>query len=262
MSTIHHTALVHPTAELGSNVIIGPYSIIEQNVKIGNATEIRSNVVVGKNSVIGAECLLHHSVVVGTEPQDLKYKGEETQAIIGDRTVLREFVTVNRATTYSYKTIVGSDCLIMAYCHIAHDCVVGNHVIMANATQLAGHVTIDDWANIGGGSLIIQFLRVGKHAMTGGGTKVVKDIPPFIVADGAPARSGKVNKIGLMRRGFEPEVIKEIEKFYAETLFGSRNPSDGLQVFIDENQEYSNEIQYAIEFFQTTKKGITLAKKR
>ncbi|MFY8001258.1 MAG: acyl-ACP--UDP-N-acetylglucosamine O-acyltransferase [Candidatus Kapaibacteriota bacterium] len=253
---LHHpTAQISPNAEIGANVRIGAFSIIEDGAVIGEGTEIRSSVVIYGSARIGAGCTIHHSAVIGGEPQDLKFNGETTHAIIGDRTVIREFVTVNRGTEASGETRIGNDCLIMAYCHAAHDCVIGNNVIIANASQLGGHVEIDDYAIIGGVAKVHQFSKVGKHAMVGAGTKIVKDIPPFALADGIPGRFEAVNKLGLKRRGFSEEVIQELEDFYTTILRSGLNISAGIAKFQERGTLHAETLD-CIRFIQNSKRGI------
>ena len=249
------TAIVSNKAKIGNNVTIGPFTIIHDDVEIGDNTQISSSVVLANGSRIGNDCRIYSGVVVGTEPQDLKFGGETSLAIVGDRTVLREYATVNRATKATGKTVVGSDCFIMAYCHVAHDCHLGNNIIIANATQLAGHVTIDDWATIGGVVKIHQFCRVGKHVMIGADVKLAKDVAPYILMGSIPAKVDGVNKIGLKRKGFSYEKIYEIETFYKYTLFSSYNISDGIAKYKDDF-EISTEIQECIDFIQKSERGI------
>ncbi len=179
-------ASIHPDAKIGEGVKIGPFVTIDDNVEIGDGTIIDSNAVIRSGARIGKNCHIHSGAVVSDIPQDLKFKGEETIAIIGDNTSIREFATIHRGTASKGQTVVGSNCLIMAYCHVAHDVVVGNHVIMSNAVQLAGEVIIGDWAVLGGGSLVHQFSLIGEHVMLQGGSHVSKDIPPYVLAGRNP----------------------------------------------------------------------------
>ncbi len=184
---------------------------------IGNGTMIGNHVTIASGTRIGTECKVFHSSSIGEIPQDIKFSGEQTEAIIGDRTTIREFVTVNRGTKAAGKTIIGDDCLLMAYVHIAHDCVIGNHVIMSNMTTLGGHVNIGDWASLGGGVMVHQFCNIGEHAFIGAGYWAVQDVPPYILAAGTPLKFEGINSIGLKRRGFSIEgrkMIKDIYKLY------------------------------------------------
>ena len=217
---IHQFAVVHPDAKLGEGVEIGPFVTIDDNVEIGAGTRIDSGAVVKSGTRIGKNCHIHSNAVVGDIPQDLKFQGEDTLAIIGDNTVIREFVTIHRGTASKGKTVVGDNCLIMAYCHVAHDCVVGNHVIMSNSGQLAGEVVVDDWAIIGGGALVHQFTRIGCHVMIQGGALVNKDIPPYCMAARYPIAYEGVNKVGLHRRGYTSEQIDAIADVY-RTIYDS-----------------------------------------
>lgn len=255
-SVLHHpTAIISPGATLGANVRVGAFTIIEDGVVIGDNTEIRSSVVIYSAARIGADCVIHPGAVIGAEPQDLKFNGEATLALVGDRTVIRECVTINRGTDASGETRIGSDCLIMAYCHAAHDCVVGNHVIIANASQLGGHVVIEDYAIIGGVAKIHQFSKIGKHAMVGAGTKIVKDIPPFALVDGIPARFETINKIGLKRRGFSDSAIQELEDFYQTILRSGLNISAGITKFQERGTLHTETLD-CITFIRASKRGI------
>ena len=252
---LHPTAIISPKAQLGANVRVGAYSIIEDDVRIGDNTEIRSSVVIGKGTIIGADNRICASAVIGTEPQDLKYAGEPTRVVIGDRNVIREFVTINRATTATMETIVGSDNLIMAYCHVAHDCRVGNKIIMSNTSQLAGHVTIQDWAILGAFAKIHQFCRIGEHCMVGADVKAVKDIPPFTLVGREPAKVEGINKIGLKRRGFANETIFAIEDFYKMLIHSGLNNSDAIAKVLEQGEPLP-EVRRCIEFIQASERGI------
>ena len=252
---IHPTSIVSEKAKIGNNVQIGAFTIIEDDVEIGDNTIIRSNVVLANGARIGKDVLICNGTVIATEPQDLKFGGEKTNAIVGDRTVLREFVTINRGTKATGKALVGEDCFIMAYCHVAHDCVVGNHVIMANATQLAGHVHVDDWVTIGGVVKIHQFCRIGCHVMLGADVKIAKDVPPYTLIGSIPSKIDGVNKIGLKRKGFPSELINEIEEFYKTILYSGLNTNDGIRKFL-ERPVISDEIKACIKFIQESERGI------
>ena len=204
---IHQMAVVHPDAQIGENVEIGPFSVIERDVVIGDGTVIMNNVTILNGARIGKNCRIFPGAVIAGIPQDLKFKGEETLAIIGDNTTLRECVTVNRGTASKEKTVVGNNCLIMAYCHVAHDCTIGDYVIISNASQVAGEVVVDDHAVIGGGTLIHQFTHIGPHVMIQGGSKINKDIPPFVKAARDPIAYTGINIVGLRRRNFSKRFI-------------------------------------------------------
>jgi UDP-N-acetylglucosamine acyltransferase len=224
-------------------------------VQIGDGCQIASNALVASGARLGKNIKIHHCAVVGTFPQDLKFAGEETTAEIGDNTVIREFVTVNRGTVDRLKTVVGSDCLLMAYVHVAHDCILGDRVIMANAVNLGGHVEIDDWAIIGGLVPVHQFTRIGKHAIIGGGFRVVQDVCPFSLMAGNPLKVVSVNHVGLSRRGFSEETIKTLKAVF-KILFRSKlNTTHALSRVKDEI-EMIPEVVEIIEFFKTSKRGV------
>lgn len=251
----HNTAIVSSKAQLGKNVKIGAFTIIEDDVEIGDNTEIRSSVVIANGSRIGNNCVIFPSAVIGTEPQDLKFDGRKTLAIIGDRTVIREYVTIHRGTHATGMTTVGNDCLIMAYCHIAHDCHVGDNVIMSNVAQIAGHVTIEEWAILGAFAKVHQFCTIGCHSMIGGDVKVVKDVAPYTLIGREPPKVEGINKIGLRRRGFSDKTIKEIESFYNLILNSGLNNRDGISKYVEKNS-ISPEIKHCIEFIELSSRGI------
>lgn len=248
-------AYIHPAAKIASNVVIDPFVTIDKNVEIGEGTRIGSNVTILEGARIGKNCTIFPGAVISAIPQDLKFKGEETVAIIGDNTTLRECVTVNRGTASKGKTVVGSNCLIMAYCHIAHDCVIGNNVIMSNATQVAGEVVIDDYAVVGGGALIHQFCHVGSHVMLQGGALVNKDIPPYVKVGRNPISYAGTNSIGLRRRGFTNEKICEIQEIYRYLYLSGLNNSDAVER-IKAELPASKERDEIIMFVRNSQRGI------
>src|SRR6185437_10268015 len=195
-------AHIHPNARLGKDVIVDPFAVVEDDVQIGDGTHIMSGAVIMKKVIIGKFCKIFPGAVIGAIPQDLKFNGEDTIVQIGDNTTIRECVTVNRGTKDKWKTVVGSNCLLMAYSHIAHDCILGDYVIIANSVQLAGHVEIGDHAIIGGMAAAIQCSKIGAHTCIAGGTEIIKDVPPFIKAGRSPLSYAGVNSVGLQRRGF------------------------------------------------------------
>src|SRR5665213_1150064 len=207
-------AHIHSNAQIGKDVIIDPFAVIEDEVVIGDGSHIMAHAVIMKNVKIGKSCQIFPGAVVGAIPQDLKFDGEKTSVEIGDNTTLRECVTVNRGTKDKWKTLVGNDCLLMAYSHIAHDCILGNHVVIANSVQLAGHVEIGDYAILGGNAAAIQFSKIGAHTYIAGGTEVIKDVPPFIKAGRNPLSYVGINSVGLQRRGFSIEKINAITEIY------------------------------------------------
>lgn len=251
---IHQFAVIHPDAKIGENVKIGPFVTIDANVEIGEGTIIDSGAVVHSGARIGKNCHIHSNAVVCDIPQDLKFEGEDTVAIIGDNTVIREFVTIHRGTASRGKTVVGSNCLIMAYCHVAHDCVVGNHVIMSNASQLAGEVEVDDWAIIGGGALVHQFTRIGCHVMIQGGALVNKDIPPYSMVARYPIAYEGINKVGLHRRGYSSEQIDAIADVYRTIYDSGLNVTQALEEAA--KLPASSERDVIIEFVKLSKRGI------
>ena len=248
-------AYIHPAAKIASNVVIDPFVTIDKNVELGEGTRIGSNVTILEGARIGKNCTIFPGAVISAIPQDLKFKGEETVAIIGDNTTLRECVTVNRGTASKGKTVVGSNCLIMAYCHIAHDCVIGNNVIMSNATQVAGEVVIDDYAVVGGGALIHQFCHVGSHVMLQGGALVNKDIPPYVKVGRNPISYAGTNSIGLRRRGFTNEKICEIQEIYRYLYLSGLNNSDAVER-IEAELPASKERDEIIMFVRNSQRGI------
>lgn len=214
MSNIHPTAIIHPGAKLGEAVQVGPFSVIHDDVTIGDGCRIASHVVIDSGSRLGERVEVFTGAVLGTAPQDLKYAGEKTYLEVGDETTIREYATLNRGTIDHGKTEVGKKCLIMAYVHVAHDCIIGDKVIISNAVNMAGHVEIGSHAGIGGLTAIHQFVKIGNNAFIGGGLRVSQDVPPFILAMGDPLRYGGVNSVGLSRKGFSKDEINNIKRTY------------------------------------------------
>ena len=248
-------AYIHPAAKIAPNVVIDPFVTIDANVEIGEGTRIGSNVTIMDGARIGKNCVIFPGAVIAGIPQDLKFRGEDTLAIIGDNTTIRECVTVNRGTASKGKTVVGSNTLIMAYSHVAHDCVIGDHVIISNASQIAGEVVIDDWAVIGGGSLIHQFSHIGAHVMLQGGALVNKDVPPYIMGAREPIAYAGVNSIGLHRRGFSNETIREIQDIYRILYLSALNNTEALER-IEATLPPSKERDDIILFVRNSKRGI------
>lgn len=248
-------AYVHPAAKIAPNVVIDPFVTIDQNVEIGEGTRIGSNVTIMEGARIGKNCTIFPGAVISGVPQDLKFQGEDTVAIIGDNTTIRECVTVNRGTLAKGKTIVGSNCLIMAYSHVAHDCVIGNNVIISNASQIAGEVVVDDFAVIGGGTLIHQFCHIGPHVMIQGGALVNKDIPPYVKAAREPIAYAGINSIGLRRRSFTSEIIREIQEIYRYLYLSGLNNSDAIER-IEAELPATKERDEIILFVRNSKRGI------
>ncbi len=253
---IHPTAVIDSSAELADDVEISPYVIIGPKVTIGSGTWIGPHVVIQGPTTIGCDNKIYQFSSIGEVPQDKKYDNEDTQLIIGDRNVIREFCTFNRGTSQDIgKTVLGNDNWIMAYVHLAHDCIVGNHTIFANGTTLAGHVIIDDYVILGGFSLIHQFCHIGKYAFTGMGTAVGKDIPPYVMAMGAPAIPRGINREGLKRHQYDKESISRIKEAY-RILY--RSDLAFKEAVTKLKQEYADfeEIQELINFCDTSKRGI------
>lgn len=248
-------AYVNPQAKVASNVVIEPFVSIEKNVVIGEGTWIGSNVSIMEGARIGKNCRIFPGAVISAIPQDLKFAGEETIVKVGDNVTIREFVTINRGTKASYETVIGDNCLIMAYAHIAHDCVIGNNVIMANAATLAGHVTVDDWAIIGGMVPIHQFCHIGSHSIIAGGSGVGKDVPPYTKAARSPLSYVGVNSIGLRRRGFSPEVINQIQDIYRILFVKGYNVSQAVGI-IEAQVEATPERDEILQFLANSSRGI------
>jgi len=248
-------ACVHPGAKIAETAEIGPFAYIEDNVEIGEGTKVMANASVMWGSRIGKNCRIFPSAVVGAEPQDLKFHGEETLAIIGDNTTLRECSTVHRGTASKGQTVVGKNCLIMAYCHVAHDCILHNNIIMSNAVQLAGEVEVEDYAIIGGGSLVHQFTHIGHHVMIQGGSKINKDVPPYIIAAREPIQYCGINSIGLNRRGFTREQINGIQDTYRLIYGPLYNISQAVEHAAAELPQ-SPERDLILDFIRNSPRGI------
>lgn len=248
-------AYVHPEAKVADNVVIEPFVSIDKDVVIGEGTRIGSSVTIMPGVRIGKNCRIFPGAVIGAEPQDLKFRGEYTTVEIGDNTTIREYVTINRGTVAKGKTVVGSNCLLMAYVHVAHDCVVGNNVILVNSTQLAGEVVIDDYAILGGMSAVHQFVHVGSHVMISGGSLVRKDVPPFIKAGREPLAYVGINSIGLRRRNFSNEKIREVQEIYRYIYQKGLNISQAVEI-IEAEMPASTERDEVLLFIKDSKRGI------
>ncbi|HYW08602.1 MAG TPA: acyl-ACP--UDP-N-acetylglucosamine O-acyltransferase [Longimicrobium sp.] len=254
---VHPTALVDPGAELGEGVVVGPFSIIGPGVRVGAGSRIGPHVLIERDTTLGAGCVISQGAVLGTDPQDLKYDGEPTQLRVGDRTVIREYATLNRGTSASGLTSVGSDCMLMAYAHVAHDCTLGDHVILSNAVNMAGHVTIQDWAIVGGMTPIHQFVRIGAHAFVGGGSRVAKDVPPYVKAAGSPMQLYGLNSVGLQRRGFSEEVRRELKRAYRLFFASSHNTTQAM-VRAREELRALPEVEVFLSFFENSERGVSV----
>lgn len=248
-------AYVHPQAKIAKNVVIEPFVNIDKNVEIGEGTWVGSNVTIMEGARIGKNCKIFPGAVISAIPQDLKYQGEETIVRIGDNTTIREFVTINRATKANWETVVGDNCLIMAYVHIAHDCVVGNNCILANNTTLAGHVNVSDWAILGGMSAVHQFVNVGAHVMISGGSLVRKDVPPFTKAAREPISYAGINSVGLRRRGYSTEKINEIQNLYRIIYLKGMNVTQAVQI-IEADCPATPERDEILQFIARSQRGI------
>ncbi len=256
---ISNLAFIHPDAILGKDVTVEPFAYIAHNTVIGDGTWIGPNSTIMDGARIGKNCKIFPSAVVSGIPQDLKFRGEETTAEIGDNTTIREGVTVNRGTAAVGKTLVGSDSLLMAYSHIGHDCNIGNNCIIGNTTGLAGEVKVDDWVIISGGSLVHQFTRIGAHVILGGGSKVRIDVPPFIKADRDPLSYMGLNSVGLTRRGFEKERIDEIHNIYRAIYQSKMNFTQALE-HVEKEFKPSPDRDYILEFIRKSERGIIRAR--
>lgn len=260
MNTISPLATVSPKAKLGDNIEIGPYAFIDDDVEIGDGCKILPHAVIFKYVKLGKNCEVFPGAVLGAIPQDLKFEGEVTYVEIGDNVTIRECATINRGTKASGKgvTKVGSNTLIMSYAHIAHDCTVGNHCILVSYVGIAGETDVEDWAIIGGGSVAHQFSKIGTHAMIGGGSKINKDVPPYALCGRDPICYVGVNIVGLRRRGFSPEVIRNIKDIYDTIYFQGYNISDGCAK-VEAGFPQSEERDNILNFIKNSKRGIIRA---
>jgi UDP-N-acetylglucosamine acyltransferase len=249
------SANIHPDAKIGKNVVIEPFATIYEDVEIGEGSWIGPNAIVMPGTRIGKHCKIFPGAVIAADPQDLKFDGEYTTVEIGDHTTIREFVTINKGTNAKGKTLVGSGCLLMSYVHIAHDCIVKDRVIIGSYAGLAGEVEVSNWAIISAGSLVHQFVRIGSHVMIQGGSKVSKDVPPFVLAGRDPLAFTGINSIGLRRREFTNDTIYAIQEVYRIIYQRGLNISDALD-FVDVNLPASNERDEVVLFIRDSKRGI------
>jgi UDP-N-acetylglucosamine acyltransferase len=253
---IHPTAIVHPDTVLGENVEIGPYAIVGEACTIGDNAVLAARAVLERNVRLGRDVKVGIGSIVGGDPQDLKYRGEETWAEIGDGTVIREYVTINRGTTQSYRTSVGRNCLIMSYVHLGHDCHFGDNVIVSNSSQFAGHVTVEDKAIISGLCAFHQFVRVGRHAFIGGCSRVAKDVPPFLKANGNPMKLFGLNTVGLRRSGFGEDTLRELKHAYRLLFHSDMNLSQALERAQTELNLEMPEVKQLIDFVGSSGRGV------
>ena len=256
MTQAHSTAVIHPGAQIGDGCEIGPYCVIGEHVVLGPGCKLHSHVVIDGRTVLGRENEVFPFASIGLKTQDLKWKGGITRTLIGDRNTFREYVTIHSATSDGEMTVVGSDNHILAYCHLAHNVNLGNHIIMSNVGTLAGHVTVEDHAVIGGLVAIHQFCRVGKMSMIGGCSKVVQDVPPFMLADGNPAQTRTVNKVGLERRGVSEEAQVALKQAY-KILFRDGLTISNALVKIDSELPKSPEMAHLLQFARTSQRGLS-----
>ena len=246
---------VHPSAKIGKNVRIDPFTVIHEDVEIGDDSWIASNVTIFSGARIGKSVQIYPGAVISAVPQDLKYAGEQTYTYIGDNTIIRECVTINKGTVAEGKTVVGSNNLIMAYVHVAHDCIVGSNCILANGVTLAGHVTIDDFAIIGGLSAVHQFVHIGSHVMISGGSLIRKDVPPFVKAAHDPLSYVGINSVGLRRRGFSNEAVAAIQEIYRILFVQGHSVSNAVQQ-IENDIAPSNEREIILSFVKSSPRGL------
>jgi len=252
---IQPLAYIHPQARIAENVVIDPFVTIHKDVEIGEGTWIGSNATIMDGARIGKNCRIFPGAVISAIPQDLKYKGENTHVVIGDNTTIRECVTINRGTNDRFKTEIGSNCLIMAYCHVAHDCLVGNNCIFSNNTTLAGHITVGDNVVLAGMVAIHQFVKVGSHAFVTGGSLVRKDVPPYVKAAREPLSYAGINSVGLRRRGFSEDKINEIQDIYRTLFVKNYNVSKALDI-IEADFRPTQERDEILNFIQGSQRGI------
>ena len=254
-NSIASTAIVSSKAQLGENIIIGHYAIIEDDVVIGNNTSIAAHVNVKSYTTIGDNCKIFNGAVIGEIPQDLKYSGEKTELIISNNTTIREFCTLNRGTIDTGKTIIGSNCLLMAYVHVAHDCIIGDNTILSNSVQVGGHVEIDNHVIIGGMTPVHQFCKVGDYSFIGGGYRIVQDVPPYIMAMKEPLQYSGLNSVGLRRHNFSNEAKLNIKKAYQILYQSSFNRAQAIKE-IQMSIESSSYINNILEFIDRSKRGL------
>jgi len=257
MSAIHSAAIVAPDAKIGSDVTIGPFAIVGENCTIGDGCVISAHAVLERNVTLGAKVKIGVGSVLGGDPQDLKFKGEPTVVEVGDNTVIREYATINRGTAQSFKTTVGKNCLIMSYVHLAHDCHVGDGVILSNGVQLAGHVTIEDKVTMSGLTAVHQFARIGRYAFVGGMSRVSKDVPPYIKAVGNPIKLYGLNSVGLQRNGFPEDVMRELKRAYRLFFRSELNVSQALERARAELHP-GPEVEALIRFVDESQRGVVI----
>ena len=252
---IHRTAQIDPTADLGGDVSVGPYCVVGPRVTIGDLCALAAHAVIERNTRVAEGVKIGYGTIIGNDPQDLKYKGEETWVEIGSGTIIREYCTINRGSTATGKTTVGSRCFLMTYVHIAHDCVIGNDVIIANSVQMAGHVTVDDRAIISGIVPIHQFVRIGTYAFVGGGSRVNQDVPPYTKAAGNPVHLYGLNSVGLQRAGFAPELKLALKRAYRLVFNSDLTVSQGVARARVELPQVP-EVESFLRFIEASQRGV------
>lgn len=252
---IHPTAIIDSRAELADDVEIGPWAMVGPKCVVGPGCVLHARAVLEENVTLGTQVTVGIGSILGGRPQDLKFAGEETFVEIGDHTVLREYLTINRGTSQSFKTTVGKHCFLMAYVHLAHDCHVGDNVIISNASQLAGHIDVEPYVIISGLCAVHQFVKIGRHSFIGGATRIAQDVPPFVKAVGNPATLFGLNSVGLQRRGLKTEVIAELKKAYRLFFNSDKNMSQALEAARSELQQFE-EVQHMIQFIETSERGV------
>ncbi len=252
---VHPSAIIDPEADIAASASVGPFSIVGPGVRLGARVRIGSHVRVERDTRVGDDCVVFHGAVLGTDPQDLKYDGEPSHLEVGPGTTIREYCTLNRGTGENGVTRVGASCLLMAYVHIAHDCVVGNRVILANGVQLGGHVELGDHTTIGGLTGVHQFVRIGAHAFVGACSKPTQDVPPYLLVDGHPCVARGVNVIGLKRRGFDDAAVRRLRKAYRAVYKSSRHVGDAVEE-IAAWDETGPEVDRFVDFIRASERGI------
>jgi len=256
LAEIHDTAIVHAGARIGKDVSIGPYSIIGEHVEIGDGCSIGSCARIEGRTTFGKNNRVFHGAAIGSIPQDLKYRGADSLVTIGDDNIFREFVTINMATGDGESTVIGDKNLLMAYVHVAHNCIIGDNIILANSVNLAGHVIVEDYTIIGGVVPVHQFVTIGSHSFIGGGSRIAKDIPPFVKVAGNPPRIGGINIVGLRRRGFTNEQLVQIKTAYRYLYRSELNVTQAIEKIKSELPD-TPEIRMLIEFIRNSRRGIT-----
>lgn len=251
----HATAIVDTSAVVDPTATIGPYAIIGPDVEIGPRVRIGPHAFIERDTRVAEEVHISKGAVLGTDPQDLKYAGERTFLHIGARTRIREFATLNRGTAASGVTTIGEDCLIMAYAHVAHDCRIGDNVVLANAVNMGGHVEIEEWAIVGGLTALHQFVRIGRHAMVGGASRVSKDVAPYTLAAGSPCHTVGINRIGLSRRGFDPDAVRALGRAFRRLFRGGETIRAAIEAMDLAGEP--EEVAHLVEFLETSERGVT-----